>query len=521
MIMKKKFLFIPVVLFISLFFVSCEKESSFENGGSPTDPGNGGSVGGTAAFTFDGGTGNCTGAVISGTITAGAALTSANTVVVEVNVTTVGTYAVTSATVNGVSFSGSGTFASAGVQSITLTGSGTPTNAGTFNLSLGSSGCRFSITVIDLSSIPAIFTLGGAPAACTGFSVGGTYTSGSAVTAANSVTFEVTVTIAGTYSLSSTTVNGITFNSSGVFSTTGPQNVTLKATGTPAAAGSSDFSVTQGTSTCTFSVAVAAPAAFTLSGSPASCTPATVAGTYQNGTALSAANTVTVEVNVTNTGGYTVSTNTVNGITFSTTGSFTTTGPQNIILTGTGTPTTTGTFTFNPQVGTSGCTFDVVVTVAPVPAGTYSCKINGVLFNFIERDPHADVIDEFTSQSRLYLDGSTLPPGSESPEFQIFIEKNDGSGVTTGSYNVDGIAMINGYRIEIDFTDPQLTSTIIWNTSSTILPPANPPFTVNVTEVTATRVKGTFSGQLKHTLDLTDPTIKTVTEGVFDLPIHE
>ena len=52
-----------------LFFSSCEKEYSFENGGVPGVI-VGGSSGGTAIFTFNGGTGSCTGAVASGTYTA-------------------------------------------------------------------------------------------------------------------------------------------------------------------------------------------------------------------------------------------------------------------------------------------------------------------------------------------------------------------------------------------------------------------------------------------------------------------
>jgi len=517
-----KRLFIPFVLLLSLFFVSCEKEFSTETGGTPgTGPVGGGALGGTAQYSLNGGTGVCAGATTSGTFTVGAATTASNTVTLQVIVDSIGTYSVNSNTVNGITFSGSGTFTSEGIQEITLQASGTPVAAGTFSVPFGSTGCTFSITVVDLSSTPSVFTLGGSPAACTGFSLGGVYTAGSVATASNSVSFEVSVTTPGTYSISSNTVNGISFSGSGLFSAAGNQSVTLTATGTPAAAGSSDFSVTAGTSTCTFSVPVIAPAAFTLAGAPGSCTPATVAGTYENGTALSTANTITIDVDVTSIGGYSLSTNTVNGMTFSTSGNFTTTGPQNIILTGSGTPAASGTFTFTPQIGTSGCTFDIVVTAAPIPSGTYSCKVDGVLLNFTDR-AKADIFEELLSQPYLYLDGYTAPPnGSNIPELQIFIEKNDASAVGVGSYNENSIAVFNGYRIEIDYHEVQADeSVIIWNTSSTILPPANPPFIINVTEVSATRVRGTFSGQLKNTLNTTDTRIRNVTEGVFDLPIQ-
>lgn len=521
--MIQKLRFFLSIIFIVFLFASCEKELSYENGGIPPVAEDTGSVSGTAVFSLNGGSGSCTGAVINGTYSKGTALTTSNTVRIQVTVDSIGTYDISTSSANGISFSGSGTFTTAGIQIITLTGSGTPTSVGSFSYTFGSAKCSFSIVVIDPSAIPAVFSLGGSPAACTGFSLGGSYTSGSPVTVVNTVSLQVNVTTLGTYSLSSGVINGISFSGSGVFTATGNQSVTLKASGTPTSSGLSNFVIIHAGDTCTFTVPVTAPSAFSLSGAPGNCTTAIVAGTYQNGTALTTGNTVTIEVNVTSIGGYTVSSNTVNGMTFTGSGTFTALGTQNIVLTGTGTPTAAGTFTFNPQVGTSGCTFDVVVAAAPIPAGTYSCKINGTLFNFTDRAVAENLDTGFgTPTPYLYLNGYTGPPNGETvPQLQIFINKNDGSAVGTGSYNVDGFLAVNGYRIEIDFHELQTDmSTIIWNTSSTLFPPANPAFIINVTQVSATRVKGTFSGKLQHTLDLSDPTIKTVTEGVFDLPIQ-
>ena len=86
---------------------------------------------------------------------------------------------------------------------------------------------------------------------------------------------------------------------------------------------------------------------------------------------------------------------------------------------------------------------------------------------------------------------------------------------------MDGFLAANGYRIEIDYHKVNADQSVtIWNTSSS-LPPltTNPPFTIVVTSVTATRVKGTFSGKLT---DLFQGSTKTmnITEGVFDLPIE-
>src|SRR5258705_7910188 len=109
-----------------LFFSSCEREFSFENGGIAVVTDTGIGIGGTALFSLSGGTGSCTGAVASGTYTAGAVLTAANSVTIEANVDSIGTYTISTANINGISFSGAGNFIDTGIQHITLTGTGTP-----------------------------------------------------------------------------------------------------------------------------------------------------------------------------------------------------------------------------------------------------------------------------------------------------------------------------------------------------------------------------------------------------------
>src|SRR6187549_1424307 len=55
-----------------------------------------------------------------------------------------------------------------------------------------------------------------------------------------------------------------------------------------------------------------------------------VSGAYNSGSPLDASHNVSVQVNVTAPGTYSVITSTISGIQFSTTGTFTTTGIQNI-----------------------------------------------------------------------------------------------------------------------------------------------------------------------------------------------
>jgi hypothetical protein len=146
MIMKRNLLF-SFSLLLSLFFVSCEREISFENGGVPGVVTGGGSAGGSAQYDFDGGTSTCTGATLAGTFTAGTPTTAANTVTLQVTVDSIGTWTVATSTINGVSFSGSGTFTTTGAQTITLNATGTPINAGPYNFTPGAGNCAFTVTV--------------------------------------------------------------------------------------------------------------------------------------------------------------------------------------------------------------------------------------------------------------------------------------------------------------------------------------------------------------------------------------
>ena len=225
---------------------------------STNGTGGGGGGTGSASGTLGASAGVCTQTTFSGTYTQGVALTSANTATVQVNVITPGTYTISTNTVNGVTFSSTGSFTTTGLQSVILSGSGTPVSSGnqTFAVSFGTSTCNFVIN-FGTGAAPATGTLGGAPGACTSFTPAGTYTQGVALTSANTVQIQVNVTTIGAYSITSTSVNGVTFSKSGTFTTTGVQNVTLTGSGTPTNSGSQSFTVSFGTSSCTFSITFA------------------------------------------------------------------------------------------------------------------------------------------------------------------------------------------------------------------------------------------------------------------------
>ncbi|MEO9071041.1 MAG: hypothetical protein ABI261_08395 [Ginsengibacter sp.] len=98
-----------------------------------------------------------------------------------------------------------------------------------------------------------------------------------------------------------------------------------------------------------------------LGDSSGSCKPVTFMGAYAQGIPTTSANTVEVSVTVTVPGPFTISTNTVNGVSFSGSGTFAITGPQNVLLYASGTPTTQGNNVFTLQYGNSQCGFTLNV----------------------------------------------------------------------------------------------------------------------------------------------------------------
>ncbi len=198
--------------------------------------------------------------------------------------------------------------------------------------------------------------------------VAGSFIAGAALTDSNYVEVEVDVTTAGAYTIATDAENGYSFSGSGNFTQTGINRVRLAATGTPAVAGENSFTVVYDTTQCDFSVTVlpagsnSGPAAFTLQGTGDSCMDADVQGAYTAGKALDGANKVTIKVNVTTVGTYTVNTDTVNGFSFSGTGTLASAGSDQIItLIATGTPAAGVPTPFTVTAGSTTCAFLVNV----------------------------------------------------------------------------------------------------------------------------------------------------------------
>jgi hypothetical protein len=96
------------------------------------------------------------------------------------------------------------------------------------------------------------------------------------------------------------------------------------------------------------------------------CLPKVVSGFYIAGTSLNDSNFITVDVNVSKTGSYTIATDTINGYFFRGTGNFTATGINIIKLIGQGTPTLPGINTLEVSFDSTFCFLQVTV----LPAGS-------------------------------------------------------------------------------------------------------------------------------------------------------
>jgi hypothetical protein len=483
------------LLLSALFFISCKKEYSVENG-----------AGTTATFTYDGAPNNCLVPAVQGSYLTGTALDASNTVSLAVNVTKLGTYSVSTNSINGITFSGTGTFTVLGSQNIDLTGTGTPVAQGPYAFKATANGCTFTVDVIGAGPA-AVYTYTSTTGDCTGPAVAGAYASGTVLGATNTVDLKVNVTTAGTYTVTTNTANGVSFSGSGTLSA-GTQTIRLLGTGTPAAAGTFNFTPTN--NGCAFPVIFTAPlppAKFTFAGSPATCTAPVISGTYIAGTALTAANSIKLTVTVTVAGAYSLTTNSSNGVTFSGTGNLAL-GVQTVTLTSTNKPTVATIATYTPVDNNTatniGCSFDISYdpSTSTGATGIYKATVGTVTYDFATNNLDGNYLGANTLA--LYGEGSAT---TTDPNFEIIFD-NDPSSLIIGSYkNLTGTNAVQ--TCYITYSDPSGT---IWSSS----PINNNTFTTDVTAVTANTVVGTFSGTLYNNSGA-GPNSVTVTAGLFNV----
>jgi len=331
---------------------------------------------------------------------------------------------------------------------------------------------------------------------CLGAVVSGIYMKDTAIKSSNYVDVSVNVDTIGTYTISSDTVNGYYFRATGSFAATGTQTVRLVGGAKPLAIGTNNFRVTYNGTVCDFTVTVTAPpppaggsAVFTFN-----CAGATPSGTYVAGTALTATNSVTLNVSVTTVGTWSVNTGpAVNGITFSGTGTFTTTGAQTIILTGSGTPTAAGTNAFNVTGGNGACTFQVITTA--IATSDYFPRTTNSNWSYQFDDVFNDslltkvISSTLTANGKIYnifMSTYGTTPGFDSTLTDQYASYYRKSGsdyfewIDMGSY----VGMTAPLWMEYTFLKDNQAVGYTWNSdqfTGQIAPPApNPPFTATL-----------------------------------------
>ena len=215
---------------------------------------------------------------------------------------------------------------------------------------------------------------------CSSVTVLGTYIENQELTASNQLKFLVTVSKPGTYDITGTTTNGYFFNVSGTFIDTGTYTVYAQGSGTPLNVGIDVVSISKNgeDAKCANLVKVKVLSAIAIYS--LNCSSIIVNGGYAKGTALTSANTITLNVTVSQAGSYSITTPLTNGIIFSSTGNLTV-GTQTITLIGTGTPTVNTNFPIvinaNTPEGNNTCTTTIsiilpVMSYGVIGSGQYS-----------------------------------------------------------------------------------------------------------------------------------------------------
>jgi hypothetical protein len=256
-------------------------------------------------------------------------------------------------------------------------------------------------------------------------------------------------------------------------------------------------------------------------GSGTSCAGAIVSGSYLTGEALDAEDTVVLQVNVTTAGSYNISTALSNGVIFSGSGIFSSTGLQTITMAGSGTPVAAGNITYTP--GNNGCSFSITVLPAvtpPVFTGTFTVKIDGTLTTF--NVTQATLVRSTTTDEKRFDLGGVSADSSKRIVITIGDTTSIGNNVNTGDHIVrlflddDPATTTIDESIDTDAFYTFSTSlgsgswlTDVYRINGLINISANSPGTTTGT------ISGTFAGTLS-TFSTPSTLAYTLTEGSFN-----
>ena len=325
---------------------------------------------------------DCAGAVADGTLTSGTAA-SGVTVTVPYTGGNGGTYngqIVASTGVTGLSATLFGGTLATGAATIIYTITGTPNGSGTASFAVNFLGQSCTITVtVQATPPPQVLTLDCASAALDGTLTANTFAGGTFVsfgyTGGNGIAYSA-------QSIESTGVLGINANLSSGTLANGNGTLIFALTGTPTSGGTASFALTLGGQSCSFTVNVTAlPSVDTWS----NCSSAT-AGTLVQGVAASGVTQTAAYTggNGENYPGFSVASTGVLGLSANLAAGNLANGNGSVIFTITGTPTSSGTATFNLTLFGASCSFSRTVdppTISGITCGSAAFSPTTITLN--------------------------------------------------------------------------------------------------------------------------------------------
>ena len=256
-------------------------------------------------------------------------------------------------------------------------------------------------------------------------------------------------------------------------------------------------------------------AQYSLVSSGGNCSNFTPQGTYTSGVALDNTNKVVVQVNVTVIGSYNITTNNVNGYSFSAAGNFAATGVQNVTLQGVGTPVVAGTDNFTTTASTSNCGFPI--TVVPGTPTTHLWSFTQGSRNFEGPTTDAYFDDDWLGFGKS-VDIYGEIPGTDTI-VNIYVQfPVSATQPLPGTYITNSDPTSNITHDFLMFDANNTTTFIYW--AKDVTPPFDPnvKMTIIITSYDPVTkiVKGTFSGQCWNGAGQ----VVTITNGKFEAVVE-
>ncbi|TWP23292.1 hypothetical protein ETU08_08030 [Apibacter muscae] len=202
---------------------------------------------------------------------------------------------------------------------------------------------------------------------CKDIVINGVYIEGNNLTDSDYISVPVNITKPGTYNIKIITDNNYSFQAEGVFDYIGSYTIKVMGMGTPLKKGENLLTIKSQ------DLDISCDTAKTISVLPAlanvniQCSTVIVDGVYVVKKPLTETNTIALNVSTTNEGSWEITSNTVNGISFSGSGNFSAAGTYPVTLQGNGTPIESGEYTFKLNASGNGsitnCDFKVKIAV--------------------------------------------------------------------------------------------------------------------------------------------------------------